>query len=289
MPNTTRSFFDTFTRDEATLMETIMAEVKDAPWAQPILKDIATHGGLCPENMDRFFELRQGYALLKARVATRYEVPGEGDSTLDFGFASSGRDWNVEMMRLNETEGVKAATHSHTAGDGTVWTSRILGLGSQDKKQTSEGETLKAIQRICQKCEKGGKPHKFKVPNSQLNALLVDMRTFQNGGDGFDRIHIALGGAYVPEQYRMYWGEGKDRRLVSGVFSPENSMKGASEARDRMHFIGFVNERTFAPDAYQDAIVFVANPHLFKDEAEMRAAIETWPFKKKIVLNGKPK
>jgi hypothetical protein len=63
-----QSFFDTFTGDEAALMESIMAEVKDAPWAQPLLKDINQNGGLCGANMPRFFELRQGYALHKAGI-----------------------------------------------------------------------------------------------------------------------------------------------------------------------------------------------------------------------------
>ena len=34
MAKSPRGFFDTFTGGEAALMETIMAEVKDAPWAQ---------------------------------------------------------------------------------------------------------------------------------------------------------------------------------------------------------------------------------------------------------------
>jgi hypothetical protein len=289
MPSQPKCFFDTFTGAEADLMEAIMAEVKDAPWAQPLLKEIKQNGGLCGANMARFFELRQGHALHKAGITPRYEVPGEGQSTLDFGFTSGGRSWNVEMMRLTETDAAKAATETGVDEDGMAWRKRILSSGNPDPKQSPEGETLKAIQRLCQKCEKDGQPYKFKPPGSSLNALIVDMRTFSTrGGDNADRIHIGLGGSWLPEHFRMYWGEGKDRQLITGVFSPHTNVKGAAEARDRLHFIGFVNEKSFGQGDYEKSIQFVANPHLFKNVREMKAAIDTWPLASRSVLNGAP-
>ena len=48
-------------------------------------------------NKSKFFELRFGYALHGAGTRPRYEVPGEGRSTLDFGFAAGGQAWPVEL------------------------------------------------------------------------------------------------------------------------------------------------------------------------------------------------
>jgi hypothetical protein len=280
-------FFDTFTGDEADLMETIMAELKGVAWAKPILDDIAKNGGMKGANMPRFFELRQGYALHKAGITPAYEIPGEGQSTLDFGFKSGGRQWNVEMLRLTETAAARAATTSKVDENGIVWTQRILSASNEDKKQSPEGETLKAVERICQKCEKDGKPYKFQKPDQGTNALLVDCRTFASrGGDEADRLHIALGGSMVKPAFRMYWGEGKNRKLITGVFSPYTKVKGAAEARERLHFIGFVNERSFKPDDYAGAIQFIANPHLYKNVHEIKAAIDTWPLASRVVLNG---
>ena len=39
----------------------------------------------------------------------------------------------------------------------------------------------------------------------------------------------------------------REKRLISGVFGPRTKLRGAAEARERVHFIGFVNERTYKP------------------------------------------
>lgn len=120
-----------------------------------------------------------------------------------------------------------------------------------------------------------------------INSLLVDFRTFgTRGGDKADRIHVGLGGELLEEPLRMYWGEGKDRKMITGVFSHLTNLKGAPEARDRLHLIGFVNERGFKPGAFGAAIEFVANPHIFKDADELKSVIDTWPLKPTVVLNG---
>jgi hypothetical protein len=234
MDNKQPDFFDTFTGSEAERMETIMAELDGVPWAQAILHGVRQNGGLVGKNMARFFELRYGDALHKAGIAVEYEVSGEGRSTLDFGFTSKGQPWKVEIMRLQETQAAKTASTTEVDEDGARWTKRTLSSDNEDKRQSTEGETLQAVTRICQKCELGGKPHKFPKPDKALHAILVDMRTFKNGGDVHDRVHIGLGGEYVKEPYRVYWGQGKERKLISGVFGPTTELKGAVEARERV-------------------------------------------------------
>jgi hypothetical protein len=280
------SFFDTFTGDEAARMETIIAELDRVPWAQGILQRVQRNGGLTGKNMASFFELRFGHAVRQTGIVVEYEVPGEGSSTLDFGFTSRGKTWKVEMMRLEKTDAAKAATTSEVDEHGVRWTKRILSSTNEDKRQSGEGETLKAVQRICQKCESDGKPHKFPKPDDVLHAILVDMRTFKNGGDVYDRVHIALGGEYVPPLYRVYWGEDKKRQLISGVFGARTTTKGGVEARERVHFIGFLRERSFQPGEFGTVTQFVANPHLFKNAAAVKTAIDTWPLQPAHVLNG---
>jgi ribosomal L7/L12-like protein len=229
-------------------------------------------------------QLRFGYAVRGAGIQPRYETAGVGQSTLDFGFTSGGRDFLVEMMRLEETDAVRAATKAEEFTDGAVMVSRNLSTNAEDARQSEEGETLKAVERICQKFESGGKPHKFPPLGQATHVLLVDIRTFLNGGDVWDRVHVGLGGECVPsEVYRRYY----KGNLISGVFSPKTKLRGAAEARERLHFIGFVNEKSYEASAIGPAIQFIANPHLFKTEEEARAALAGWPLGEPDILNAR--
>jgi hypothetical protein len=113
------TFFDTFTGREAERMETIIPELGRVSWAQGIIKDVHQNGDLVGKNMANFFELRFGHAVHEAGIAVEYEVAGEGNSTLDFGFTSKDQVWKVEMMRLQVTQAAKAATTTEVDENGT--------------------------------------------------------------------------------------------------------------------------------------------------------------------------
>jgi hypothetical protein len=112
--------------------------------------------------------------------------------------------------------------------------------------------------------------------------ILVDFRTVLNGGDVHDRLHIALGAESVAPQYRLAW----QGQPISGVFSARTAVRGAAEVRDRIHFLGFVRERTYKPDEFGAVLDLVANPYLFPDAAAVRAAGATWPLQPVRILNA---
>lgn len=281
--------FDFLTGREGDYMESIIKENAERPWAKPLVNDINGNGGLKGENKAKLFELRFGHALHKAGAEPRYEIAGEAQSTLDFGFNVGGREYLVEMMRLEETAAVKAATTTEEFGDGAVLVKRTLTSTGKDPKQSEEGETLKAIERICQKFEADGKPHKFPPIGAATHILLVDMRTFLNGGDKADRMHIAVDGKQVPPVFRRYWGKEDDRKLITGVFSAETKLRGATEARERLHFIGFVNEKTYEDGAIGASIQFVGNPNIFRTPEEAHDALKGWPLGEPVILNAPKK
>jgi hypothetical protein len=281
--------FDVFSSDEADLVQKIIKERADDAWAKPIIAAINRNGGLIGTNKDQFLELRFGHVLRKAGISPNYEIAGEGDSTLDFGFESAGKGWSVELMRLSETKAAKEATKAGVDKDGIPFTRRILSTDAEDKKQSIEGETLKAIERICGKCELDDKPHKFPPPADRYHVILVDMRTYLHGGDLADRVHIALGTNYVTKaSLRVYW----QGRPITGFFHEATNLKGAANLRDRVHFVGFVNERSYGEDAIGGAMQFFANPKLFVGEtpeqkaALARAAFATWPLKGTRLMNA---
>jgi hypothetical protein len=276
--------FDFLTGREADFMKSVINELADTPWAKPLVDDINATGGLTGDNKAKLFELRFGHSLHKAGILPRYETAGQGQSTLDYGFTSGGRDFLVEMMRLEETDAVRATTTTEKFADGAVMVGRHLSTDAEDPRQSEEGETLKAVERICQKFESGGKPHKFPAPGSATHVLLVDFRTFLNGGDERDCVHVGLGGELVlSEAHRRYW----KGNLITGVFSPRTKLRDAAEARERLHFIGFVNEKSYETGAFGRAIQFIANPHLFKTSDEARAALAGWPLGEPNILNAR--
>jgi len=284
--------FDFLTGAEAEYVQSVIEKLADRQWAKPLLSEIEAAGGLKTENKAKLFELRFGHALDASGVVPRYEVPGEGLSSIDFGFSSGGRDYLVEMMRLEETDAVKAATTAKTFADGATMIERHLNSDAEDARQTPEGETLMAVQRICQKLEQDGKPHKFPPPSGAIHVLLVDFRTFKNGGDIWDRMHIGLGGKCVPQIFRNYFKIKKkdgstEQRLVSGVFDAGTTTKGAAEARERLHFIGFVNERSYGDGSFGAAVQFVGNSDIFKTADKAREALSGWPLGEPDILNAR--
>jgi len=282
MADSLENFWDSLSKDEADFVQAIMDELRDHAWSAPLLAGIRDNGGISQANKDRMFELRFGYALDRAGVVPHYEIPGEGQSTIDFGFTNEGEQWRVEMVRLGETQAVKDATGSSVDADGIPWTGRLLRTDAEDPKQSLEGETLKAVQRICQKCEFKGRAHKFPVPDGAYHVMLVDFRTFMNGGDVHDRVHVALGAAAVAPQYRVFW----DKRPITGAFSKETKVRGAAQVRERIHFLGFVRETAYKPGEFAAATQFIANPQLFADGAAARAAMAVWPLQPAHLING---
>ena len=96
MADAVENFWDSLSKDEADFVQAIMDELRDQAWSVPVLAGIRDNGGITQANKDRMFELRFGYALDRAGVVPQYEIPGEGQSTIDFGFTSGGQRWRVE-------------------------------------------------------------------------------------------------------------------------------------------------------------------------------------------------
>ncbi|MBC8270284.1 MAG: hypothetical protein H8E36_16210 [Rhodospirillaceae bacterium] len=281
MSETTETFWDILSEKEALFSRAILDELAAQPWAQQLIKDITDNGGLTRTNKSRLFELRYAYSLSQAGIVPSYEIPGEGNSTLDFGFTCEAQNWAVELMRLEETEAVQNATQMWVDGDGVTQAELHLYTDADDPRHSTEGETIKAVERICQKCELNGHPYKFPVPVGKYHALLVDVRTFLDGCDSEDFIHVGLSGDYVNNEFcRLRW----NGELISGVFNERTNLHGAEYARERVHFIGFVDEKDYCPGAFADATQFVANPQLFAGPGEALAAIVTWPLQPAIVL-----
>ena len=67
-------------------------------------------------------------------------------------------------------------------------------------------------------------------------------------------------------------------RAVRGVFDPKNSSQRARGFRDRVHFLVFIAETSYAPDEIARTARYKANPMLFEGAADVNAALSAFPL-----------
>src|ERR1700744_4995113 len=139
----------------------------------------------------------------------------------------------------------------------------------ESKKQSPEGETLKAIERIVGKAQNGGQPSKFPVPDGKARSMLVVDARAPGEPDRTARRQIAYGVGAVPEWtgYRWIGDDGREYPII-GAFDARNPMRGARHFRERVHFLGIVSEETFEREELQYFIRFYHNPGLFASERD---------------------
>jgi hypothetical protein len=85
--------FDVLSAHERNLVYPIMTELAAEVWAMQLIAAIDENGGLIAANKGRLFVVRFGHALRQVGITPRYEIPGEGQSTLDFGFISANHNF----------------------------------------------------------------------------------------------------------------------------------------------------------------------------------------------------
>lgn len=104
-----------------------------------------------------------------------------------------------------------------------------------------------------------------------------------NGGDVFDYREIAYGiyGLEPENRWMAHYWKDKNGRLVpiKGIFDRDNPLQAAKALQERIHFLGFVNEKGYGPGRLMDQVYFSANPWIFETEDSAKAVYEMMPFK----------
>jgi len=262
-------------------------------WAIPILANLDRAGGIKIETMPLLFEIRFAAALLRAGVVPAYEAEGIGRTTVDFLFGEQPR-WLVELFSLGETEAARAATWSDGTTFGRLLTSpkapgtAEVGLDQEERvrwrresAQSEEGEIVKAVERIIAKATNADSaPTKFPPPGGDtFSMLVVDSRSLLNGGDCYDRREIAFGSEAIPHQWRHNWIASDGTALpIRGVFDPKNQSRRAQSFRDRVHFLVFIAEKSYATDEIAKTARHKANPRFFEGETDASVSLRMFPL-----------
>jgi hypothetical protein len=270
------------TESEGVYMTRLLRRLKAASWAAPLLSSIAERGGVTYRNKPLLLEARVGNELNRAHVpALEYEVPtGVAGTTVDFRF---GRRpiWLVEVVSIGRSEALEAATHRAGSVYGTFLSSPHQLQSEEEQRQSEEGESLLVIQKIGEKVHDGMRPIKFPMPvPNTYGIVVVDMRGHLGGGDIHDWRQIAYGTEFAAPQYQKYWLDKNGRRMpVRGVWHPQNPMRFARTARERLHAILFVAEKHYKSGSLTEKCWLCFNPHLIATEAEGRELAATFPLR----------
>ncbi|BAM93161.1 hypothetical protein S58_71970 [Bradyrhizobium oligotrophicum S58] len=281
--------FSTLTATEAMSTAEAIETLRPLSWAVALVARAGERGGLSTKNMSTLFEVRFGRALHDCGITPIYEhATGVGETSVDFAFDG----WNIELLSFDESDAAKAATWENGAFFGRMLTSpeppttdeASLDEGerrrrSEARKQSLEGETLKAIERIVGKAQNGGQPSKFPVPDGKSRSMLVVDARAAGKPDRIDCRQIAYGIDAVPEWagYRWIGDDGKEFPII-GTFDTRNRMRGARHFRERVHFLGIVSEETFEREELQYFIRFYHNPALFASEGDALSILQTFPL-----------
>ena len=152
--------------------------------------------GLTNENMATLFEVRFGRAMHDCEIAPIYEhATGVGETSVDFAFDG----WNVELMSFDKSNAAKAATwNEETFFDRTLITPTPPTTDEMEldeterrrrsdlRKQSPEGETLKAIESIVGKAQNDERTYKFPKPDGTSRSMLVIDARAQSRPDRID-------------------------------------------------------------------------------------------------------
>ena len=287
---------DILTQDEAEFTMHTIEHLRSVPWAAPLVHEIAQRGDISRANKPLLFEARVAYALARAgvRVVEYEHRAGVGESTVDFRLGTQ-PEYLVEVVSIGRSAAVEAASSRNGIFFGTILTSPSALRTSEENKQSEEDEGLLAVQKIGQKVHDGKAPIKFPPPRpGRYHVVVVDMRGHLGGGDHMDWRQIAYGPEVVPPRYRKPWLDKNNQPTpFRGVWHPQNPMRFAATARERLHAILFVAEERYAEGALCEATLrecdlggsvcegawLEYNPHLFVDEAQASAAFAGFPLR----------
>ncbi len=268
---------------EADYCEQLLGVLENVPWALPLVRRVGPSANWDYQSRPLLFELRFAGDLHETGLSAEYEhSAGVGDSTVDFRFKSSGVNWLVELVSLMESDAVTSASWERG-----VFFGAALYTDSDDRRQSEEGELLLAQQKIGEKVLSSGQPVKFPPPRKdRYHVILVDMRGFGlTGGDQWDYHEIAYGRAGLPSDKLFLahtWEDDSGNRLpVLGLFDQTNTFQRAARViQERIHFIGFCNDKKYGRDTMRSSTIYLPNPHLFTTNDAARKVWDQYPLKR---------
>jgi hypothetical protein len=160
----------------------------------------------------------------------------------------------------------------------------MLSSDAADPRESEEGETLKAQERIGNKllCDKKQRPIKFPNPTGAIHMLMVDARGYLGVGQGdkADWHQIVYGPLGLEDHFIRFWTDPEtgQRAPILGLFEQNCPLRASSVIKERLHVIGFVCERTFVAGEIEERSFYFCNPASFENEEKALIVMSHWPL-----------
>jgi hypothetical protein len=260
-----------------------MNSLENIQWIQPLIKKIKANGGVCNKNKPLLFELRFASELHYLGLSPNYEYKtGVDDSTVDFRInRKDSFSWLVELVSIEISDAVRRATDETEISSVT-----ILHSDTGDSPQSIEGEIIKAQEKIVEKVYSNGKVTKFPpASDDSISIILADMRGCLLGKTNYhDCCQIAYGkwGLKSEDDCPVYFWKDRNGTFspIKGIFEKDNPLKGSRILQQRIHFLGFVNEKEYGQGKLLNQIQYFPNPTLFDDNKSVQLIYGQMPFRR---------
>lgn len=209
------------------------------------------------------FEIRIAYAIHQSGYSAIYEhKTGVGDYSVDFFIYDNKikeqHDWLVELTSTRDSEDVK----QNTTQKNSVYSYITLDNNQEVK------DIWRVQQAILSKVgKKPAIPIKFPLPNgTTYNAIIIDVRAMNIGMVDENDLKTIMYGSkcYTGPIYREFIEKNDSHKTILGICDPkyEDQDLRARCFRERIHVVGFINEKKYEKGFINSNIQTFCNPHL---------------------------
>jgi hypothetical protein len=247
--------------------------IKGVAWLSPLVREFKENGGFSKldDNRPFLFEIRYAADLVHRNIQAKKEaVCGVGKTNVDFEILQDIKCL-IELVAINESSIIR---------DGRVTTTEVLSPGVEiktmslisnaaDQRLTVAKEMIVCQGKILEKAStKDGKPHKFPSPSDKtLHIILVDARGFCGGeGPDADQMKQMTHGPASMKAKELPDIQWYGDAAVEGLYVPGYPDIRAPLLQERIHGIGFVNEKHFGPNGVLDQTTYYPNLNLLTVE-----------------------
>lgn len=257
-------FHNCLSEREAVYCQDLINDLKNIQWIKPLIKKIEQNGGISENNKPFLFELRFAADLHYQGLSPEYEYKAntKNKSSIDFKIQNSNFSYLIELLSINASDATKKATKINDIISNTykkkhkieTW-SICLSPNAQDKKQSEEEKIILVQYKILKKLRKFSS-----VSKNSFNLILIDIRSFLigSGGDRDDYREIAYGafGLMSGNSYKRHFvrNDKGEKFAIRGLFEKDNPLRGAKNLQKKIHFLGFINEKTCGIKSIDDEV-----------------------------------
>ena len=251
--------------------------LQSCSWANNLIQK-ANKLGFTEASMPTHFEVRFAYALSKTGLVIQngYKSGTKNseikDSDVDFCVTEgNGTKWLIELTSLDESKEVKENTW--VAGN-------VFGCTLKDPTKfiiRAQGAVFEKVAKRNKKNSNETTPTKFLIPEKkdQFNIIIIDMRGFAIGGpDRHDYKAIIEGGDPFQNPATKQWEE------IKGIFDPLHPDTRTKFLQERIHGVGFLNEKNYIDEEIEEILELFPNPNLFNNTMNLN---KIFPLKKSII------